>query len=480
MEKRRFTTVFFLVLLMSLSVFLHFVRLSYPDSVVFDEQWYAGSAASYFSHKYYFDVHPPLGKLLIAGSGYIFGFNDPTGNNFNFKFGKQYPSINTYLPFRFLPAILGSLIPILGWLIIKEAGGSKRSSFLVAIFLLFDNALLLESRLILLEIILVFFSLLSVFLYLKFRKQKRYSRKWFFYLILLGFSLGSAISVKWTGLVILIIIAFLETLRLDEEHTEEKKKLLKFLVARKKQIGLFLLATIILPLFVYVTSFAIHFSLMHLPRDPKNFSDPFLYSDKKETTKPPSVFHYKEPEGNFFQKFLKTQRQMTPVLSVESKHPYQSSWWGWPIGRKTMLYFQEKGVNLYLIGNPVVWWFALLSLPLFFLLPFFRKKKNLSYPAFFRRPEILYLYLFSWFFFVGIRRTSFLYYYLISLCFAVILFGLCFDFYTKKMSDKNKNIVWSILVVICFLCFVFYMPFTYGLSLSEKAISLRFWFPFWR
>lgn len=480
MNKDRFTTVFFLVLLLSLSIFLHFIRLSYPKSVVFDEQWYGGSAASYFSHKYYFDTHPPLGKLLIAGSGYVFGFNDPTGNNFNFRFGKKYPSMNTYLPFRFLPAILGSLLPILAWLITREAGGSKKVSFLVAIFLLFDNALLLESRLILLEGILVFFSLLSVFFYFKFRKQKRFSRSWYFYLALLGFSLGAAISVKWTGLAIFLIIVFLEILRLDEERTEEKKKLSKFLAERKKQIGFFLATMFILPLIVYVFSFAVHFSLVRIPRNPKDFSDPFLYSKKEDITKPPSVFHYKETEGDFLKKFIKNQRQMLPVLSVEAKHPYQSDWWSWPIGRKAMLYFKKGGVNLYLIGNPIVWWLGFLGLFLFLFIPVFKKKEKLSCPDFFRRPEILYFYLFSWLFFIGITRTSFLYYYLTSLCFSIILFGLCFDFYTQRLSNNKKNIIWGILIAICFLSFVFYMPFTYGLPLSEKAISLRFWFPFWR
>ena len=61
MEKK---TLFFLFLIFSLSIFLHFLNLSYPDKVVFDEQWYASSAASYFQQSYYFDTHPPLGKLL--------------------------------------------------------------------------------------------------------------------------------------------------------------------------------------------------------------------------------------------------------------------------------------------------------------------------------------------------------------------------------------------------------------------------------
>ena len=472
-------TLFFLILLFSLSIYLHFLHLSFPTKVVFDEQWYASSSASYFSQKYYFDTHPPLVKLLIAGSGYVFGFEEPTGD-FYFKHGDNYPNVKNYLPFRFLPAILGSLLPILGWFIVRELGGSKKAAFLAGIFLLFDNALLLQSRLILIEIILVFFSLLSVLFYLLFRKQKKYKRKWYFFLLLLGVSLGATISVKWSGIISLVVILFLEVLRLDNEQVEKKQKTKNFLKQKKKEIGFIFIAIFVIPFIVYVFSFFLHFSLLSFQRDFNNVADPLSYNDEETTADTPYVFHLKEPPGNFVNKFIQTHKIMISVFSVDGEHPYSSEWWGWPIGRKAMLYFKEGDINLYLLGNPVVWFFAFFAVLSLFFIPLYKAKNKLKSPDFFRNRVILYFYFFSLLVYVGFSSTSFLFYYFLPLCFSIIIFSLCFDFYTQKMSEKKKNIIWALLILICFLSFLFYLPFTYGIPLSERAISLRLWLPFWR
>jgi dolichyl-phosphate-mannose-protein mannosyltransferase len=478
MKKKK--TLFFLFLIFSLSLFLHFLNLSYPDKVVFDEQWYASSAASYFANKYYFDGHPPFGKLLIAGSGYFFGFEDPTGNFYFRCCNNSYPARDSYLPLRFLPAFLGALLPILGFFITRELGGSEKAAFLASAFLLFDNALLLQSRLILLEIILVFFSLLTVLFYLLFKKQKQYTKKWYLFLFLLGISIGVTISVKWSGIIILIAILFLEVLRLGNEQIEEKRNFIPFLKSKKKELGLLLLSIFILPFLFYIFSFFLHFSLVSSPRDPKDFSDPLLYAKEEKTTNTPPVSHYKEPQENFFKKIVITHKKMLPVLSVTAEHPYSSEWWGWPFSRKPMLYFQEKNINLYLIGNPVVWFLSFLGVLSIFYIPIYKKRNKINSPRFFKNPDILYFYFFSWLVYVGSSRTSFLYYYLLPLCFSIIIFALCFDFYTKKIPKRKKNIIWAALLILCFLSFLFYLPFTYGIPLSDKMISLRLWFPLWR
>ncbi len=472
-------TLFFLILLLSLSFFLHFIKLSYPSSVVFDEQWYASDAYSYFKNVYYFDTHPPLGKILIAFSGYLFGFEKPLPEtNFNYRFNSQYPNIKNYLPFRFFPAFLGSLLPLLAFFITRELGVSKKASFLVGIFFLFENALLLQSRLVLLEIILVFFSLLSVFFYLKFRSQINYSKKWFLLLFCLGISLGAAISVKWTGIIILITIIFLEILRLDEEQVEKKEALFPFLRKLKKTLISLFIFLILVPFLTYLFSFFIHFSLINFPRDTKDLTDPLLYSKEEKTTKTFSELQYKEPEGNFLTKFIKLNKNMTGVLNITKEHPYSSVFFKWPFGEKPILYYWKDNSRLYLMGNSFVWFCGFCGIFLFLLIPLYRKERKLSSPLFFKNPSILYLYLFSWLFYAGLSRTSFLYYYLTPLCFSIILFGLCFDFYTKSLNRKWKDVIFISLVILCFLWFLFYMPFTYGLPLSEKAVSLRLLIPF--
>src|SRR5438045_2883656 len=47
--------------------------LFYPNAVVFDEVYFKAFAAHYLDHRYYFDIHPPLGKLIIAGYAHLSG-----------------------------------------------------------------------------------------------------------------------------------------------------------------------------------------------------------------------------------------------------------------------------------------------------------------------------------------------------------------------------------------------------------------------
>lgn len=478
MEKK--LVLFFLFLIFTLSIFLHFFRLSYPDKVVFDEQWYASSAASYLSHKYYFDAHPPLGKILIAASGIFFGFKDPSGN-FYFNHNESYLSKSSYLPFRFLPAILGIFLPILGWFIVKELKGSNKAAFLCSAFLLFDNALLLQSRFVLLEIFLVFFYLLSIFLYLKLINQKKYTKKWYIFLILLGLSLGVVISIKWTGFIVLATIIFLEIIKLINRQIISGGGLLNFFQKNKKYFSIIFLGIFFLPLLIYTFSFFVHFSLLNLSRNPKNFSDPLLYINKeKEIKDSPYVFYYKEPDGNFFEKFFKVHKQMISIFSVTGDHPYSSSWWKWPTGGKAMLYYSEENVHLYLMGNPIVWFLGFFGIISIFFIPYLAKREKEKLPSFLKKPDILYFYFFSWLVFIGVKRTSFLYYYLVPLCLSIIIFSLCFDYFTKNIEKKKKNIIFGLILFIVFLSFVFYLPLTYGLPLSDKAFSLRLWFPLWK
>ena len=53
---------------------LRLFRISEPRQVVFDEVHFGGFASHYLKGTYFFDVHPPLGKMIIAGIGHLYNY----------------------------------------------------------------------------------------------------------------------------------------------------------------------------------------------------------------------------------------------------------------------------------------------------------------------------------------------------------------------------------------------------------------------
>lgn len=65
--------------------------------ISFDEVHFGGFASQYLRREYFFDVHPPLGKLLIAAIGYVAGFDG------TFRFEKIGLDFSTgSAPYRFM------------------------------------------------------------------------------------------------------------------------------------------------------------------------------------------------------------------------------------------------------------------------------------------------------------------------------------------------------------------------------------------
>jgi dolichyl-phosphate-mannose-protein mannosyltransferase len=92
-------------------------------------------ASHYISREYYFDVHPPLTKLLFGLAGWFVGFDG------KFKFeniGDSYTENHVpYVGMRALPALLGTLtIPVI-YGIMKESGYSNIIAAFSASLILF-------------------------------------------------------------------------------------------------------------------------------------------------------------------------------------------------------------------------------------------------------------------------------------------------------------------------------------------------------
>ncbi|OTA96940.1 glycosyltransferase family 39 protein [Hypoxylon sp. CO27-5] len=183
-----------------------FWGISHPNEVVFDEVHFGKFASYYLERTYFFDVHPPFGKLLFALMGWLVGYD----GHFHFEnIGDSYIANKVpYVAFRALPALLGSLTVSVTFLIMWESGYSLPACIVAAGLVLLDNAHIGQTRLILLDATLVFAMACSLLCYIKFYKLRHepFSRKWWKWLILTGFALSCDISTKYVGLFAFVTI----------------------------------------------------------------------------------------------------------------------------------------------------------------------------------------------------------------------------------------------------------------------------------
>ncbi|EFX03089.1 mannosyltransferase pmti [Grosmannia clavigera kw1407] len=195
-----------LVVITALAFLTRFWGISHPDEVVFDEVHFGKFASYYLERTYFFDVHPPFGKLLFAFVGWLVGYD----GHFHFEnIGDSYIANKVpYLAFRSLPALLGALTVTVTYMIMWESGYSLPACILAAGLVLLDNAHIGQTRLILLDATLVFAMACSILCYIRFYKLRHepFSRKWWKWLILTGFALSADMSTKYVGLFAFVSI----------------------------------------------------------------------------------------------------------------------------------------------------------------------------------------------------------------------------------------------------------------------------------
>ncbi|KDQ65152.1 glycosyltransferase family 39 protein [Jaapia argillacea MUCL 33604] len=232
-------------------------RISKPDSVVFDEVHFGKFASKYIKTQYFVDVHPPLAKLLITLAGFIFGYD----GNFDFKdIGKTYENV-PYVAMRLLPALLGVATIPLSYLTLRALDCRATTALLASSLLTFENGLITQSRHILLDSPLVFFTALTTFFWTGFSNEEHhqpFTQSWWTWLTLTGLSLGAVVSCKWVGLFTIATVG-LGTVRqlwlLLGDLRVGPRLWIKHFLARA-------LCLIAVPTIFYMSMFWIHFAIL--------------------------------------------------------------------------------------------------------------------------------------------------------------------------------------------------------------------------
>ncbi|KAF9946117.1 hypothetical protein BGZ72_000667 [Mortierella alpina] len=256
----------------ALALVVRLWAIGYPTSVVFDEVHFGGFASKYIRGEFFMDLHPPLAKMLIALTGWIFGLD----SSFMFKeIGLDYiePQV-PYVPMRLMGALMGVAVMPIAFYTVRNSGHSYHASVLAALLVLFENSITAQSRLILLDSPLILFTAFTALAWTNFHNQRNnpFSDEWFVWLCLTGVGLGLAGSCKWVGLFIIATIGCSTIKQLWDLLGDLRVTpctWINHFIAR----AVFLIA---LPIAIYMLMFKIHFLLLAKSGDGDGFmSAPF-------------------------------------------------------------------------------------------------------------------------------------------------------------------------------------------------------------
>lgn len=430
--------------------------LADPHELIFDETYYARDACWYVNHSESIcergpdapEVHPPLGKWLIAMGIRATGFDCPEK--------EICEGSTTSLGWRIVPAIAGVVTVALLYLLARKLLRSTLGASIAAGALAIDFLHLVQSRTSMLDIFLPLFGVAG-FLFLAYdrdqigaRASRVLDRPWRF---AAGVAFGAAVASKWSGIFYLIggIVISLVWERSAARRDEGGEGLARALPS----IALYMMVA---PLALYL----------------------FTYLGRLEGF----VWGWPWSEGHWVRAFWDHHRYMLDFhKDLTSNHSYQSPPWSWLALKRPVSYYFCSGQDcetphpggdyeeIFAAGNPFVWWTSVLALAYVA----YRWIRTRDIPA----PEGLILGGFAFTFLPWLisdalthRPAVFLFYLLPSIpfmCLALAYVGVNIGKSWEAVSAIALFTVGSLAV------FVFYWPVLTGKPLLQSHWDARIW-----
>ncbi|XP_045481761.1 protein O-mannosyl-transferase 2 [Harmonia axyridis] len=252
---RKLWYTFGLVIVLTIATRFH--KITEPDHVCWDETHFGKMGSWYINRTFFFDVHPPLGKMLIGLSGYLTGYD----GKFAFdKPGDKYEN-TSYVGMRIFCASLGASVVPMAFLTVHEMTNSLTSALFSSLLVIFDVGLITLSQYILLDPILLCFMVGSLLGAVKVTSNKiqEFSVKWWCWLFFTGTMLSCCMAVKFVGLFVVILIGLMTIVDLWNILGDLSRPVMdtaKHFIAR----AIFL---IIWPTMLYALYFYIHLKVLN-------------------------------------------------------------------------------------------------------------------------------------------------------------------------------------------------------------------------
>lgn len=205
--------------------------------------------------------------------------------------------------------------------------------------------------------------------------------------------------------------------------------------------------------------------------------------------------NYRKP--GFFGKFWELHKVMWRTnAGLTDSHTWDSRPQHWPILRRGINFWGKSNTQVYLIGNPVVWWAssaAIVTWVVFKAIAVLRWQRSCgdyNKVTFKRFDYEVGMSVLGWalhyFPFFLMKRQLFLHHYFPALYFAVIAFCQVFDYATARIpgADARQSPIINRIATVAFLTlsaavFMLYSPLAYGSPWTKAECNRLKLFPTW-
>ncbi|MBQ3307388.1 MAG: glycosyltransferase family 39 protein [Bacilli bacterium] len=371
-------------------------RISYMNSMYFDEIYFATTAYQKVFHlKIEEWTHPPLGKLIQA---------------IPIAITKKMTPFNYRLMGNISGILLLIVMYIFGIVLFKKRKYALISMLLMAL----DTFHFAHTRMGTVDshlVLMMSLSLLYMVLFLK--KEKK------LYMILSALFFSFSITIKWTGLYMIIPLFVLYLYRLLQNRIKDWKKIITPII-------LF----IFLPIGFYISIYLI---------SPNNLN-----------------------ETNTINNIILEQKKMYHYHStLKESHDFSSKWYTWPISYKPVWYHLQEYIDtketISGVGNIIIWFLGLISIPLLMIETIQKKDKTAAL--------LLLTIIYLWIPYMFIKRVMFLYHFFPVLPFYFLSIVYLLKYIEEKM--KLKHFIKIYLLIVLFY-FMIYYPVVSGIEINKS------------
>lgn len=455
--------------LWALSVCLLFPSLGTPRGIVFDETYYLPMAQRYLNHQFYVENHPPLARLFMALGQALLHPHAPSNEVVDqVTVTRPWPETVDISGYRLFPALFGSLLPVLIYLILMQITQNDWLAGFSGLLVALDNALVTQAHFALPDSTLLFFCYLTL-LFFAWLQTRTGPLDWKSIGVwaLFGASAAAAFLVKLTGMFVLVTFFFY---LYKLWRTEAWPRLIQFSLVFG---GAFLL--------VFVLVWQIHFSLLtnYDPNSHYELSDRQRAVLEGRLHLPPLERFWIQITDSY--QFILKFHENVPPLDLNKPDEIGSAWYQWPFGGRAIPYRWEASPRLikmiYLIGNPAVWLVSLLGVLGGLVLLIARLLRLASSPHFQWYLLLVGMYLAYMLPMAWVTRVMYLYHYLPPLVIGLLLFALVvLDLSAFSVRTKTELLI--LVVIWAVVSFWVYSPFTYYSPLTYVQVDfLSIWTP---